>query len=185
MTDTKPDTKTSTKPGANPKLWLRAAAFAARAHKEHLRKDKRTPYIAHVYRVAMIVRHMFGCEDDAAIAAAILHDVIEDTPNDYDDIEDRFGPDVADMVAALTKNMLLREPEREKDYDTRLAAADWRARLIKLADVYDNTSDGMGKTAKLKDKCVRALALARPDAADHPETARAIALVEALPALKD
>lgn len=163
-------------------LWMRACAFAARAHEGHLRKDGKTPYIAHVYRVAMIVRQVFGCDDDEALAAAVLHDVIEDTPNDYDDIESRFGVAVADMVAALTKNMTLPEPIRERDYDERLARADWRARLIKLADVYDNSSDGMGKAGKLRDKVSRALDLAAPDAPAHPQTARAIEAVRALAA---
>ncbi|GJM18930.1 MAG: hypothetical protein DHS20C14_11430 [Phycisphaeraceae bacterium] len=172
--------KLNSKPGT---VWMRAAAFAAREHKGHLRKDGRTPYIAHVFRVAMIVSHQFGHDDESTLAAAILHDVIEDTPNDYDDISRRFGHDVADMVAALTKNMLLPEPEREKDYDQRLAKADWRARLIKLADVLDNATDGAGKAGKLRDKCRRAIALATPDAANHPETRAGIELVRALPIL--
>ncbi len=166
---------------AHDTLWMRAATFAARAHRLHMRKDKRTPYVAHVFRVAMLICHRFEHNDDVTLAAAILHDVIEDTPNDYDDISRRFGHDVAELVAALTKNMLLPEPAREKDYDKRLKAADWRARLIKLADVLDNAADGMGKTAKLRDKCERAIALAEPDAADHPESRRGIELVRALP----
>ncbi|MEZ6318866.1 MAG: HD domain-containing protein [Phycisphaerales bacterium] len=167
----------------DPDLWLRAATFAARAHKKHLRKDRRTPYVAHVYRVAMIVRHLFGCHDDAVLAAAMLHDTIEDTPTDYDEIAERFGTDVADMVAALTKNMFLPEPEREADYERRLVASDWRVRLIKLADVMDNATDGMGKASKLKRRCKLAIELAEPDAARHPETARAIEVVRALPIL--
>lgn len=167
----------------DPSLWLRAATFAARVHKKHLRKDRRTPYVAHVYRVAMIVRHLFGCHDDAVIAAAILHDTIEDTPTDYDALASRFGTDVADMVADLTKNMLLPEPEREADYERRLRASDWRVRLIKLADVMDNATDGMGKPAKLQRRCLKAIELAEPDAPAHPETARAIGLVRALPIL--
>jgi len=169
----------------DPDLWLRAATFAARAHKKHMRKDGRTPYVAHVYRVAMIVRHVFGCRDDAVIAAAILHDTIEDTPTDYDDIASRFGADVAGMVAALTKNMFLPEPEREADYERRLRASDWRVRLIKLADVMDNATDGMGKASKLRHRCRLAIELAAGDAAGHPETARGIEAVRALPILSE
>ena len=109
--------------------WQQAASFAAERHQHHTRKDGRTPYVAHVYRVAMTVRDLFGCDDGEAIAAALLHDTIEDTPTDFDDIEGRFGTTVAEIVAALTKNMLLREDEREADYDARLVQADWRARL--------------------------------------------------------
>lgn len=156
-----------------------AVSFAARAHRSHVRKDNQTPYAAHVFRVALTVRHVFECEDPVALAAALLHDTIEDTTTDYDDLLERFGPDVADCVAALTKNMALPEHLREPEYDARLARADWRARLIKLADQYDNYSDSVtsrdGVSDKLIAKCQRALRLAMPDAEAHPETARAIA----------
>lgn len=164
--------------------WQAAAAFAARAHEHQLRKDGRTPYVSHVFRVAATVSLVFGCHDETAITAAILHDTIEDTATDFDDIEDGFGLEVAEIVSALTKNMLLREKEREKDYDQRLARADWRARLIKLADTYDNFIDkaelSPQKRRVLIAKCNRALELARPDAKRHPEMRRAIDAVERL-----
>lgn len=164
--------------------WQAAAAFAARAHQHQMRKDGRTPYISHAYRVATTIMLVFGCDDEAAITAAILHDTIEDTATDFDDIEENFGEGVAQIVAALTKNMLLREDAREKDYDRRLAGADWRARLIKLADTYDNFMDkaelSPQKRRALIAKCRRALELARPDADKHVETRRAIDAVERL-----
>ena len=115
----------------------------------------------------MNIRHVFGCEDAATIAGALLHDAIEDTTADYDEIADAAGEQVADLVAAMTKNMLLPEAQREADYDDRLAKADWRARLIKLADVLDNLLDaealdqaGVGRMLARVD---RALALAATD----------------------
>ncbi len=167
------------------RLWRRAAAYAARMHHHHARKDGRTPYFAHPARVAMTVRDTFGCDDPAALAAAFLHDTIEDTPADYDDIHDRFGRDVADLVAALSKNMLLPEPEREADYDRRLAAADWRARLVKLADVLDNAEDldtrpdgaAPDVTARQAERMDRILALAQNDR--EPPAARAVTIVTA------
>ena len=166
--------------------WQEAVSFACRQHEHHYRKDGRTPYAAHVIRVMMTVRDCFGCDDPDALCAAALHDTIEDTPADFDDIEGDFGTAVADIVAALTKNMLLREDQREADYDLRLARADWRARLIKLADVYDNLCDALTRTGgdndatqRLVARCHRAINLAQPDAAPHPETARAITLVRA------
>lgn len=164
-------------------LFQQAAAFAARQHRHQLRRDGRTPYVSHVFRVAMTVMHVFGCREDAVIAAAILHDTIEDTTTDYEDIEQRFGTLVADMVSALTKNMALPEPEREREYDARLAKADWRVRLIKLADTYDNFCDALeteSQSAKLNDhcdKCVRAVELARSDSI-HDEIRTAIRLTE-------
>lgn len=167
-------------------LVQRAASFAARAHAGHTRADGVTPYVAHVARVTLVLRHEFECTDPEAVAAALLHDTIEDTPTDYDDIAEHFGDGVARIVAALTKSMILPEPAREVDYDRRLAAADWRARLIKLADVYDNLSDMLQTGEKRKSltkmvaKATRAMKLAEGDAKRHPETARALKIVAAL-----
>lgn len=163
-------------------IWAEAAAFAARAHEHHTRKDGKTPYFSHPARVAMTLMYVFGCHDPKAVAAALLHDTIEDSTTDYDDIEQRFGHDVAEIVVALTKNMMLPKKLREPDYDRRLAAADWRARLIKLADQYDNYSDALtrGRSEpgkKKRDTAVkvrRAMRLAQGDARKHPETERAL-----------
>lgn len=165
-------------------IWIEAISFAARAHRHGLRKDGKTPYVAHVYRVAMTVRDVFGCDDPIAIASAVLHDTIEDTGTDYDDIEERFGHDVAECVAALTKNATLPEPEREADYDLRLARAPWQARLVKLADTHDNYLDMVNNERpsmqKIRAKCERAILLAGPDAQDHPEVSWAIEVVSRL-----
>ena len=83
-------------------IVFEAAAFAARAHQHQLRKDGRTPYVSHPFRVCLVVRHLFGIDDPRIHAAALLHDTIEDTTTDYDDIVERFGPDVAGWVAAVT-----------------------------------------------------------------------------------
>jgi len=145
--------------------WQLAASFAARAHQHQLRKDKKTPYIAHPFRVAMVVRDVFDCADEIALCTALLHDTIEDTATDFDDIEKRFGREIADAVAAMTKNMLLREPQREIDYDQRLADGPWQARLVKLGDVYDNGLDIPKESMKKKctERCKRALKLTDGD----------------------
>jgi guanosine-3',5'-bis(diphosphate) 3'-pyrophosphohydrolase len=167
--------------------WQLAASFAAMKHRHQTRKDGVTPYYAHVVRVAMTVAQVFHCRDEAAIAAALLHDTIEDTTTDYDDLLDRFGAEVADIVAALTKNMALPEAPREAEYDARLAKADWRARLIKLADTYDNYCDVASfpeaarpeQRAKARERAERALALAAPD--EHrPEVAAACRALRAV-----
>jgi (p)ppGpp synthase/HD superfamily hydrolase len=182
--------KTKTRRTQQPQcpLWQEAAAFAARAHRHQIRKDGKTPYVSHVFRVAMTVSQVFRCDDDAAIAAAVLHDTIEDTTTDFEDICERFGEEVAGVVAAMTKNMALPEDEREAEYDARLARADWRARLIKLADTYDNYSDActfedawqVERRRENHEKCLRAIALGKPDTRSNPVMARAVAAVEAL-----
>jgi guanosine-3',5'-bis(diphosphate) 3'-pyrophosphohydrolase len=170
-------------------LWMHAASFAARAHRHQLRKDRVTPYFAHCVRVAMVVRDVFKCEDEAAICAAYLHDTIEDTPTDFDDIEAAFDTRIAEIVAALTKNMTLPEAAREKEYDARLAAADWRARLVKLADAYDNFIDAATRLDKTRrdsrrKKARRALALAKADI-KRPEVRRAFAALNGVLRLSD
>lgn len=156
-----------TAPAAEPiwRLWHAAAALAARRHEGQRRKDDATPYFVHTARVALVIAARFGIDDDEVLAAAYLHDTIEDTDTDYDDIAERFGRPVADLVVALTKDMRLPEDLREPAYDAALARADWRARLIKLADVYDNLLDvAPTERAKMRGKVERALALASDDA---------------------
>jgi guanosine-3',5'-bis(diphosphate) 3'-pyrophosphohydrolase len=118
-----------------------AVAFAARAHQGQRRKDGATPYASHVFRVCLIVRDLFGVADRRVLAAAVLHDTIEDTTTDHDDLAERFGPDVADWVAALSKDKRLPHAEREAAYCRALAGAPWQVQVCKLADVYDNLSD--------------------------------------------
>ncbi len=122
-------------------IIFEAAAFAARAHRHAIRKDNQTPYVSHVFRVCLVVRHTFGFDDPRMLAAALLHDTIEDTSTDCDDIIERFGPEVAAWVAALTKDMRLPHDEREAAYAKQLAAADWQVKALKLADMYDNLGD--------------------------------------------
>ncbi len=120
---------------------LEAAAFAARSHDGQRRKDGRTPYVSHVFRVCLIVRHVFDIADEDVLAAALLHDTIEDTTVDFDDLEERFGKSVAHWAAALSKDGRLPESERELAYIAQLRAAPWQVQACKLADVYDNLMD--------------------------------------------
>jgi guanosine-3',5'-bis(diphosphate) 3'-pyrophosphohydrolase len=120
---------------------LDAVAFAARAHRHQLRKDGQTPYASHPFRVCLVLRHVFGIDDPRVLTAAVLHDTVEDTTTDFDDLSERFGPDVARWVAVLTKDKRLPEEEREAAYADALAAGGWQVHVCKLADVYDNLLD--------------------------------------------
>jgi (p)ppGpp synthase/HD superfamily hydrolase len=158
--------------------WQRAASFAAREHAGQMRKDGETPYFAHPTRVALTVCHVFGETDETALVAALLHDLIEDTKTDYDDLVEEFGEDVADAVADLTKDARLPEEKRELAYDERLKRASWQARLVKLADVYDNFSDSRdaAERKKFAEKARRAIRCA----GDAPELAKAVKIVKQL-----
>jgi guanosine-3',5'-bis(diphosphate) 3'-pyrophosphohydrolase len=118
-----------------------AVAFAARAHDGQYRKDGATPYISHVLRVCLIVRDLFAFDDPRMLIAAVLHDTIEDTTTDFDDIEERFGREIATWVAYLTKDKRLPDDERERAYLDRLMEAPWQVQVCKLADIYDNLCD--------------------------------------------
>src|SRR6516225_8090826 len=83
---------------------LNAIAFAARAHRGQTRKDGKTPYASHVFRVCLVLRDVFNIDDRPALTAAVLHDTIEDTTTDFDDLAETFGEEVAEWVAMLSKD---------------------------------------------------------------------------------
>jgi guanosine-3',5'-bis(diphosphate) 3'-pyrophosphohydrolase len=140
--------------------------------------------------VALTVRHHFACDDEVALLSSILHDTIEDTTTDYEDIESKFGEAVANCVACLTKNMALPEHQRESQYDAQLAHGPWQARLVKLADAFDNlcdldsliTPDRERVTRDSFERARRALTLCELDTGETFERARAalIALLDQL-----
>lgn len=151
----------------NIELLLTAISFAARAHRNHFRKDGETPYVAHPLRVTILLSQVFGVTDVETLTAATLHDTIEDTTTDHDDLSEHFGPRVADYVAALSKDKRRPEDEREQEYHEALALAPAAVQLCKLADVYDNLLDsrGMELEARRKkiDKARQAVELFEPN----------------------
>ncbi len=125
-------------------LVQRAKEFATSAHKriDQQRKYSGQPYDVHLKAVAALVAEVGG--DEEMIAAAWLHDTVEDTPATHHDIEDTFGPGVARLVWELTDisrpgdgNRAVRKA-MDRDH---LAQASDRAQTIKLADLIDNARD--------------------------------------------
>ncbi|MAT80270.1 MAG: metal-dependent phosphohydrolase [Phycisphaerae bacterium] len=121
-------------------IVVRAASLAAKLHDGQVRKDG-TPYFQHPARVATILARAGA--DDELVAAGFLHDVIEDTPADYDDVSDLLGTDVADWVAVMSKDHRMPEPTREPAYKKQLVKGPWQGRAIKLADQIDNFTASM------------------------------------------
>jgi guanosine-3',5'-bis(diphosphate) 3'-pyrophosphohydrolase len=121
--------------------FLEAAAFAARAHRGQFRKDGATPYVSHVFRVCLVLSKVFEIQDGQVLTAAILHDTLEDTTTDFDDLQEKFGLEVTQWVACLSKDKRLPEREREKTYVKQLTKAPWQVRVCKLADIFDNLMD--------------------------------------------
>ena len=79
-----------------------AIVFAIHAHSGQLRKGTNTPYILHPLEAAAIVASM--TDDLEIIAAAVLHDTLEDAHISMYEIADKFGERVADLVKSETEN---------------------------------------------------------------------------------
>ncbi|WP_292943778.1 RelA/SpoT family protein [Olleya sp. UBA1516] len=112
------------------KLIRKAFDVAVEAHRPQRRKSGEA-YIFHPIAVAKIVAQQIGL-DATSIAAALLHDVVEDNENySVKDIEDLFGSTVAKIVDGLTKISSL---SKEKDMDVSLQAENFRKMLLTLND---------------------------------------------------
>lgn len=125
-------------------LRQKARDFAAAAHAavDHKRKYTGEPYIVHPEEVAELVASVGG--DEAMIAAAFLHDSVEDTEVTIEDINREFGRDVAELVEMLTDISRPEDGNRAKRKALDLihtAGASARAKTIKLADLISNARD--------------------------------------------
>ncbi|MBD9623384.1 bifunctional (p)ppGpp synthetase/guanosine-3',5'-bis(diphosphate) 3'-pyrophosphohydrolase [Ensifer sp. ENS06] len=116
-----------------------ALQFATRAHGEQKRKYDGRPYIVHPIAVAEIVRSVPHTPE--MIAAALLHDTVEDTDATLLELNEAFGPKVATLVAWLTDISTPFHGNRQvrKELDRQhLASAPAAAKTVKLADLIDN-----------------------------------------------
>ena len=118
-----------------------ALEFATRKHHGQFRADRITPYVEHPKGVMAIVRDEFGMKDPEVLMAALLHDTIEDTTTDFDDLAERFGKRVAAWVAVLTKDKRLPEARREREYFDGLKRGPLQAKVCKIADSLHNLRD--------------------------------------------
>ena len=109
------------------KLIRKAFDLALDAHSEQRRKTGE-PYIFHPIAVAKTVAYEIGL-GAASIAAALLHDVVEDTPYTIADIEQLFGESIAKVVSGLTKISRL-----NKEHDVSIQAENFRKMLLTLND---------------------------------------------------
>ena len=110
-------------------LVSEAIAFAAKAHDGMRRKKSNVPYILHPMEAAVIVGTM--THDQNLIAAAVLHDVVEDAGITIEEIEKRFGKSVRELVASETEDKRADLPP----------ASTWRIRKEESLNVLKNTDD--------------------------------------------
>ena len=103
-------------------IFDKAIVFATKAHSGSFRKGTTTPYIVHPMEASAIVATM--TDDKIILAAAVLHDVVEDTDYTIDDIVKEFGEDVARLVSA----------ESEDKRDNLPSEATWKIRKQETLD---------------------------------------------------
>jgi guanosine-3',5'-bis(diphosphate) 3'-pyrophosphohydrolase len=116
----------------------RAYTFAAEKHTHQVRKgEAREPYINHPCDVAYNVARIRP-DDVNLICAAVLHDTIEDTDTEYEDILQLFGEDVANLVAEVTDNKALPKAERKQAQVDSAPHKSDRAKILKLCDKASN-----------------------------------------------
>ena len=126
----------------NNQLILKAAHFAAQKHKDQRRKDKEvSPYINHPISVAKIISEIGNIEDPEVLAAALLHDTIEDTETTVDELIDNFGERVCSLVQEVTDDKNLPKMERKQRQIEHAKEISEGAALIKLGDKISNVTD--------------------------------------------
>jgi (p)ppGpp synthase/HD superfamily hydrolase len=125
-------------PGPQDTLVRRAYAFAEAAHRGQRRKDDRA-FIAHPVRVARLLAARGY--DEEVVAAALLHDVVEDTSVTLSEVRERFGARVAELVACVTEDPELPTAERKRAYREGVRHSPEAARAICAADKVCNASD--------------------------------------------
>ena len=153
-------------PGYDVETIKKAYDIANDKHKGQLRKSGE-PYIVHPIAVSLILADL-GMDEDT-LAAALLHDVPEDTDTSIDDIREEFGDDVALLVDGVTKLGSITFENKEKRQAETLRkmflamSKDIRVLIIKLADRLHNlrTINYMTEE-KIKEKCTESLEIYAP-----------------------
>src|SRR3954471_4147289 len=145
-------------PKSNPLMITRAYGLAADAHRQQVRKSGES-YIQHPLAVAQIVADL-GL-DDITIAAALLHDAVEDTNITLDRVTAEFGPDVAGIVDGVTKLERIQFDSKEAQQAATMRkmlvamAKDVRVLIIKLSDRLHNMSTLASLPASKQERIAR------------------------------
>ena len=142
-------------PDVDRELLSRAFRFAAAAHEGQQRRSGEA-FIRHPWGAAKILAELR--QDEQTIAAALLHDVVEDTDTEIDEVRTDFGDEIAQLVEGVTKltriHFQSREQAEAENYRKMIAAmvGDERVILIKLADRLHNmrTIEYLGKQKQLQ-----------------------------------
>lgn len=125
------------------KLLLKALSFSALKHKDQRRKDvAASPYINHPISLASILCNEAHVTDVEVICGALLHDTVEDTDTNFEELEREFGAAIRDIVADVTDDKTIKDPAVRKQLQIDHAAhTSDKAKLVKLADKISNLRD--------------------------------------------
>ncbi len=130
-------------------LVLKAAAFAAWKHRDQRRKDaKASPYINHPIALTDVLWTEGHVRDPVVIAAALLHDTMEDTETRKQELTGTFGSEVAGIVEEVTDIKWLKKRSQKKFQPSRAARSSAGAKLVKLADKICNLRDIIARPPK-------------------------------------
>jgi len=126
-------------------LVLKALAFAAHKHRDQRRKDTvASPYINHPIQLADVLCNEGGVTDSEVLAAAILHDTLEDTETTKEELTEHFGQRIADIVDEVSDDKNLCKAERKQRQIDHAPGISDKAKLVKLADKICNLRDVAG-----------------------------------------
>ena len=123
-------------------LIVSALEFAAHKHRDQRRKDAlASPYINHPIALANVLVREGGVDDPAVLAAALLHDTVEDTQTTAAELREAFGEKIASIVEEVTDDKNLVKAERKRLQIEHAAHISREAKLVKLADKICNVRD--------------------------------------------
>lgn len=131
-----------------------AAALSRAAHAGQVDRGGNDYFTAHVEEVVRIVREELGGSIAAAVVA-YLHDVVEDTPVTIEEIETKFGAEIAGHVEAVTR----KESETYFEFIERVKAYGGDAVTVKTADVLDHLHNGNPIPFSLTERYAKALTM--------------------------
>jgi (p)ppGpp synthase/HD superfamily hydrolase len=131
-----------------------AKQCAIKQHKGQYRKNNKTPYWHHLRDVVNNLEIM-GITDESILCAGWLHDVIEDTSFDFDDVSKSFDVKIAQIVSDVTKETRLPKNQQEKNYLKQLVESSWQAKVVKLGDILANISDLKNSELTKKQKIIQ------------------------------
>ena len=123
-------------------LVLKALTFAAHKHRDQRRKDiVASPYINHPIQLADVLCNEGGITDSEVLAAAILHDTIEDTQTTAEELTENFGQAICDIVMEVSDDNSLCKTDRKQQQIDHAPHISHKAKLVKLADKICNLRD--------------------------------------------